>query len=283
MFARKLLRDGVSQFIGDSLSVSASAVYSVRRFYSNYLGSLMTVRRSSDNEVRGIGSISNGDLNIPDLIDFVGVGNGFAATWLDQSGNSRNLPQPTTAIQPQIVTSGVVNLVNGRPAIRFNGTSTSLVNGSVGLPIGANPRTMNVVYKPETTLGTNSICGQGSTGGVGNWFLLQNRASPSGNPYFAGFNQDVTDNQSPTLAAKVASVTFDSTTVTLFRDGTQFASNARSLNTTGDFFRVGISPNAIEWGNLFVQEITFFPSVLSGNDRQLLERNQGAYFGITVI
>jgi hypothetical protein len=212
--------------------------------------------------------------------------NGAVVTWYDQSGNGNNVTQTTASSQPLLVDGGVLQTQGGKPALRFNGTTSSLLNTTTSLPVGSSARTMNVVYKPETTVGTNAICGQGTiiTPATGSWFLLQSRQGPpTGNPYFAGFSRDLTDSQAPTLDAKIASVTFDSTTLALFRNGTQFASSARTLNTSGTGFFIGVSPLNTEWANMLIQEITFFPSVLSDNDRQLLESNQGQYFGITVI
>lgn len=86
----------------------ALAAYSISQVLRNaYSGSLIRVRRSSDNTEQDIGA-SGGLLDIVSLLSFCGVGNGFITTVYDQSGNSHNLVQTTTANQPQIVTSGAL-------------------------------------------------------------------------------------------------------------------------------------------------------------------------------
>ncbi len=75
MFARRLLRDADSQFIGDLLSVRATAAYSLRRLYSSYTGNALTLRRSQDNAVADIGFTTAGELDTTALLNHVGYQN----------------------------------------------------------------------------------------------------------------------------------------------------------------------------------------------------------------
>ena len=62
------------------------------------------------------------------------AGNGFIATWYDQSGNARNAAQSTAANQPRIVSSGIIQRQGSKPAINFNTTALSLnatFNGAI--------------------------------------------------------------------------------------------------------------------------------------------------------
>ena len=104
----------------------ASVAYSVRLLKSDYIGSAIRVRRSSDNTEQDIGFDAVGNLNETALTDFCGAGNGFVTTWYDQSGNGRNATQSTAANQPQIVASGVINKVNTKPSLLFDGTNDAL-------------------------------------------------------------------------------------------------------------------------------------------------------------
>ena len=80
----------------------ASAAYSLRRL-SKVASSVVRVRRSSDNFEQDFtaAQVSNGTLE-----SFCGVGDGFVATWYDQSGNGNHAAQPTTTEQPKIVDGG---------------------------------------------------------------------------------------------------------------------------------------------------------------------------------
>lgn len=104
----------------------AAAAYSVRRLSSTYTGNLIEVRRSSDNTIQDIGYDANGDLDTTALLSFVGAGNGFVRTWYDQSGNSNDIATSTTTEQPQIISSGVLTLDNGKAAVDFDGSNDVL-------------------------------------------------------------------------------------------------------------------------------------------------------------
>jgi hypothetical protein len=103
--------------------------FSVRKLRPAYAGNCMQVRRSSDNTLQNIGFDADGNLDETALLAFVGAGSGFVRTWYDQSGNTRNLLQTTNGNQPRIVNAGVVDKVNGRPCLVFDGTTERLVSG----------------------------------------------------------------------------------------------------------------------------------------------------------
>jgi hypothetical protein len=103
---------------------SAAAAYSVRLLRTAYTGNAIRVRRSSDNTEQDIG-FSSGNLDTTSLTTFCSGTNGFVTTWYDQSGNANNATQTTAANQPVIVTAGVVNLVNLKPAVYFNNATTT--------------------------------------------------------------------------------------------------------------------------------------------------------------
>lgn len=106
----------------DSIS-NIAAAYSLRQLRGAYSGSAVRVRRSSDSTEQDIGFVA-GEFDSGAFSSFIGGGTGYVKTWYDQSGNSRDATQATTGSQPQIVLS----VVNGKPIIRFNGTSTWLRN-----------------------------------------------------------------------------------------------------------------------------------------------------------
>jgi hypothetical protein len=133
-----LVQPGVPAFTGllDTYSGAAVAYSAARRLATAYTGSLIRVRRSSDNAEQDIGYTAGNILDESALTTFVGANNGFVTTWYDQSGNGNNAVQSTAANQPQIVSSGVVNtqagLSSGKPCLSFDGSNdffdlTSLV------------------------------------------------------------------------------------------------------------------------------------------------------------
>ena len=101
----------------------AAAAYSLRQLSWAYGGSVIRVRRSSDNAEQDFtaAQVTDGTLTT-----FCGVGNGFVRTWYDQSGNANNAEQLTIALQPQIVSAGSLLLEAGKPVVRFDGSNDFL-------------------------------------------------------------------------------------------------------------------------------------------------------------
>lgn len=104
----------------------AAAAYSLRKLRTAYTGAAIRVRRSSDNTETDIGFDVLGGLDTTALTTFVGAGSGYIRIWYDQSGNTRDAVQSTSASQPKIVNLGVINLQGTKPAILFDGSTNSL-------------------------------------------------------------------------------------------------------------------------------------------------------------
>lgn len=104
---------------------TAAAAFSLRKLNTNYTGSAIRIRRSSDNAETNIG-FSGRYLDKGAISTFAAGSSAFVTTWYDQSGNARNAVQASAANQPRIVNSGVIDTLNGLPTTYFNGTSTGM-------------------------------------------------------------------------------------------------------------------------------------------------------------
>lgn len=100
----------------------AAAAYSLRKLRTDYEGSAIRVRRSSDNAEQDINFVDN-ELDTASLLLFVGANDGFVSVWYDQSGGGNNLIQLVATTQPYIVNGGELVLDGDKPSIYFNGTS----------------------------------------------------------------------------------------------------------------------------------------------------------------
>ena len=152
----------------------AAAAYSLRSLSNSYTGNLITVRRSSDSTTQ---SFTQQGIEDGSLVTFCGAGNGFITTWFDQSGNGNNATQSTTSIQPQIVTTGVVDKVNSnKPCLTYGG------NGDFNLNMTTRRTDIVSVFEVlkvdfgTTTNATNFILGDSATNnyassenGTGSW------------------------------------------------------------------------------------------------------------------
>jgi len=271
---RQLLQADQNEYynilILDRLSASAVTIYSLRRMRGAYTGFCIRVRRSSDNTEQNIGFVNN-VIDTVALLAFVGAGDGFVVTKYDQSVNGFNATQATAANQPRIVSGGVLNIVNSRSSLSFDGTNHfMLVNSTFtaqSVIIVLNALDAGGVFKDF-----NGIFA--SSGGTGNTWIANGGAT--------------------TVRALTQSSVFGTARTNGANDSTtacQFAplANLKVLSSVGT---TGLSDTAWHlgqdranparrWqGN--ISELVAFSSELSTADRQLLERDQGTYYGITV-
>lgn len=147
----------------DSFAAPHRAI-SLRRLRSAYTGPAIRVRRSSDNTEQNVGFTSDGDLDTAALTSFAGSGSAFVTTWYDQSGNARDLTQTVVAEQPRIVNAGVVDTLNSKPCVVFDGTDNSLSSSVVGL-YAAGATTMAAVAACAATPSPGVLFAENSTTG----------------------------------------------------------------------------------------------------------------------
>jgi hypothetical protein len=164
------------QFFSDLFGMPAAA-YSLRKLTPNATNCIR-VRRSSDNTEQDIGFVANSPnspIDTTALLAFVGAGDGFVATWYDQSTNSRNGTQTTSTRQVRIVNSGVVEDLNSLPCLNTFATNTFRDFQTSFSNLQNLPVSILSVFKIDT-LPTNifdnitfSIGGNSTSGGGGRY------------------------------------------------------------------------------------------------------------------
>lgn len=264
--------------------LNSAAAYSLRKLRNAYSGAAINVR-SSGGATQDIGFTASGELNTAALLAFVGTGNGFVTTWYDQSGNGRNATQTTASLQPQIVNNGAIETHQGKPTLYFDGDDdyfthtlnlagesivTAVVNSLGLLPsrvaatvftaTPSNTRVDNIMY----SIGAfNTQWGSYASGQLNSGITI-------GNDYSL---LEVISNNPPTGL------------VQLYTNGVFSAALAGRY--AGDFqTRQSIGAEHSWGGNNhhgYIAEIIALPSVISTINRQTLERNQGQFYGITII
>jgi hypothetical protein len=198
----------------------------------------------------------------------------------DKSGNGRHAQQGTDNFRPHLEASAI----GSRVAAEFDGDNDFLETVTSNLTTGSAGRTLIVVYKPLRTTGVNFLAGQTRSGNNG-WFALQARDSPAGDPYFAGFAADSTDGASITQTSKIACVTYDGTNVVLFRNNSQIAQDARSLNTVSGILNIGCavpSSTPAEFAKAMFGEVLHWNVALTSTDRTSVHRYLSNKWGITL-
>ena len=214
----------------------AAAAYSLRKLRTGYVGNAIRVRRSSDNAEQDIAFDASGNLDTTSLLAFVGSGNGFVTTWYDQSGFNNHITQTTAGNQPQIVSSGVVKLLNNKPSIYFDGSSTYFNSSTqTVLSTGGGGYSIFGTAKPSGTSGPKCLFYIGSaSGNNGVGFNLSNTQ-----PRHYWFANDYDTSQTFSDTNTIYAVSYDgSKRYTAINNVTQ-SQNATGKNTTSPTLMVG--------------------------------------------
>jgi hypothetical protein len=272
---------------------NAAAAYSLRQLSSAYSGSAIRVRRSSDNAEQNIGFDGSGNLDTTALTSFCSGTNGFVTTWYDQSGNSRNATQTTAANQPQIVSSGSVINVNGKPSLDYTSsinvrlvTSASLSNSnSLTMTTIAKINNPSVSYKYAWSIGTSDGTGYAAfipIAGTSFQDWITNDMLFWGN----GFNST----SSPRIISQGLQYTSGNQYLNFGVLGTTNVFNINNstittrVNTTANCSYSGVisigNSNSLTEGLLGnLQEVVFWQNDLSAN-RSGINSNTNTYYGI---
>lgn len=274
----------------NQLSVQPARSFSLRLMNENYTGSAIRVIRSLDNTQTNIGFNSSGSLDIVSLLSFAGNGSAFITVVYDQMGSGVNPNQTIPANQPRIVNNGVLDLVNSLPTF-FSTTTTTSLNGTLVIN-GSSMITLNIVgSSPYTgTLGDSGVPNYIAWSESGSWgqvFVGTNQTQIGwrfGTGQIGNFR---TANSAFGSGNNIVSLVKTNNIETPYRNGvalTPFTSALNNIANTGSDFRLMSSNGTVKQSivGLTMQEVNIFLTALSASDRVLLERNQGAYYGITV-
>lgn len=97
------------------------------------------------------------------------IASGYITTWYDQSGNTNNAVKTIALSQPRIVDAGIIDIVNNKPAVNFDGSSDHFAvthsstldvqNFSVSLvikPVNAAGSSTEMLFIKETAFAATS-------------------------------------------------------------------------------------------------------------------------------
>jgi hypothetical protein len=267
-------------YLLSDLTSSAAAAYSLRKIGASATNAVK-VRRSSDNTTQDIGFDTFGNLDSTALTTFVGANDGFVETWYDQSGNARNAVQTTAANQPRIVNAGVVVTSLSKPAIISATTSSVLTaseySGYTGTDITANiVTTANNSSTPAFT--SPFIITAGSTR-----ISLTVQTSGGGSPVYATPHNNF-ENFVMSNTGSIVNIIKSSAGNKTYENGllkTNVSVAATTASYTYSNLNIFTRPGQNSW-NQPISEFVVFNSALGATEQQVIERSQGAYYGITV-
>lgn len=266
-------------------STAPTAAFSLRKLIQSYSGPVIRVRRDSDNAESDIGFNNLSELDIGALRSFVGnTANGFVVTWYDQSSIASHATQTTTSLQPRIISAGVIDTSNGKPTILFSGAQWLITNTSQY--VGATGYWSSSVVFATSQVASQAVvdADDGVSVRLAQFMRVATLNAVSG-VAFNSIGNSITANSGSTVAnqLRVGSIV-RAEQATAYAEGiagTVTTSQTGLRNITSPLYigRRGNSANFLS-GN--VSEVLIFPSVLSVNERQTIERNQGVYYNVVV-
>ena len=278
---------------------SSAAAYSLRNLDKDYLGPLVRVRRSNDNAEQDIFGDYYGNLDTVGLKNFVGAGNnGFVTVWYDQSGNASNATQSTAANQPRIMNAGVIDRVNTKPAIFYDGTNDRFATNiqTMDLTSGDNISAFTTIRPTVVNVFNTIITKFNSTSGVNDSEDGWGFRISSGAKINAFFAKDVIYSQTTSTTNETANTQrlFSwfanggslTTNVNIFGNGTEFGYTKTGTTTTLDNTNYVIYIGALLYQTAFydhwngsMQEIILY-NADKRTDRTGIEGNINTHYSI---
>jgi hypothetical protein len=215
----------------------------------------------------------------------VAEGQGFVATWYDQSGNSRNATQSTAGNQPRIVNGGVIELKGLKPSLRFDGSNDFLTRNAISALNSGNNYSIFSVSSNETdnVIGdmmclSNNIVqtvrvinDRRTTGGIYRNLLIQNNL----NQLFGADLSTANGSSNQRLLSNF----LNGFSMSAFDNGNIGGTATYSGTYTNNVFDIGAFRTLPRYLNGNVQEIIIYPTDQSAN-RTGIESNINTHYNI---
>lgn len=125
---------GGSSFVGplDGYTTNLLGAWSVSRRLLTTSRPLICVRRSLDNDERDIGATADGSLDVAELLSFADGGSAFIRYVYNQFDSDHDFGQSLASAQPRIVASGVLDTLNGQPAMKTTAAGQHMLTSFSG-------------------------------------------------------------------------------------------------------------------------------------------------------
>jgi len=257
----------------------ASAAYSVRRLASGATN-LMRIREDSGDTETDIGYDSNGDLDTAAIATHCGTANGFVVSWIDQSGNGRDIEQPTSgtpSLQPKIYDGATQSVltdgISSIPAIYFNGSNA--LQSSSFTTVNQPLTVFHSLTLAQALSGTRYMWSlQGISVGVNN---LADDGSKW--KYWYGGSLDRGVGQS-SVGQHVLTSLADGTDSTIWDNGTMVVEGRQDAGSTGmDQIYLGGWVNTTNQFDGYINEWIIYPTDQdAAGNRTGIESNINGYF-----
>ena len=275
-----------STAILDTLGVSVSSAWSMRRLTYAYSGPLFEITRAYDSATQDIYPLFNGEPDWATMGQFVGSDNMVYSKWYDQF-SINDLAGTNIAG----ATSGVFSTRNGIPAPTYGSSSAMTGIIQANIPKLAQPRTISMVFANPTAFNNEHIFAYGASG------VAEKELNFSVHSWFGtkGFSVD-TNSFSSALLTVSAFNTGNSRLIWSYPGATAISTAASTVDNVAPTTSNGADiPKTSGWpgkniavgGNLAgsnkftgtIPEIIVFSEEMSSAEMTTLDSDQSNYFG----
>lgn len=255
---------------------NAILAYSIARLLkSDYAGSLLRLRRSSDNGELDIGVVA-GELDTATAESHCGAGNGFVTKIYDQSGSSKDRAQTTAGNQPTLVSSGFTVTQNGKPAF-YADQQDDYLDTATNVGIDSATVALFLVYEADSSEFDGAVFGSSTSGTFG--FIQDGNAALQYNgPVTCTFTKNGGATISPNTRGEMH---------TQYHTGSPVLISTDDADTSGDgtFATQGLWIGGFRTGGTYAavrheQEFVVYNSDQSSN-KAGIDANIMAFYGIT--
>jgi hypothetical protein len=249
----------------------AAAAYSLRKLRTLYTGDAVEVYNGSS--YADIGFDGSGELDTVALAAHCGSNDGFVSKWYDQSGNTNDAAQATTANMPKIYDGATTSVVteNGKPALDLDGAGDELNATAYDEPT----LTSIVVTVNDTTNANNraSIIAGASGSSKATMAHANDLSLRYDGAFSAGTQTAATNTQYLRFAVRTTS------SQTEHVNGASNASTSLTLPNASGTINIGSAANTFLHFDGRVQEAVLYSSDQSSN-RTGIETNINTFYNI---
>jgi uncharacterized protein YjdB len=245
----------------DEVATTYKVAVGLRKLRSAYSGSAIRLRRSTDNVESDFGFLEN-DLDTEAIKTWLAGADGYCVKLYDQSGNNNFMEPRAVSQQPMYVASS--SSMNNKPVLSFTQSQTLKTTFNISNPYTATIAARYSGNKKGRILQANN-----------NWLVGWYNGN-KGSAHLDGWIANGIGGAAG-LTPYVYTATGNGSTSALYENSIDLTTNPTSGRSAPSGININF-PN--ETSDCEIGEIMAFSSVLSVADRESVEMNSGAYYGI---
>ena len=245
----------------DAVATTYKVAVGLRRLRSAYTGAAIRLRRATDNAESDFGFVGN-DLDKDAISTWLNGSDGYCVKLYDQSGNNNFMDSRAVSQQPKYLASS--SSMNNKPVLSFTPSQTLKTAYNIN-----NPYTATIAARYSGNARGRLL--QANNNWLVGWYN-----GNKGSAHLDGWIANGIGGAAG-LTPYIYTATGTGSASALYENSTNITTNPTGGLNPPSGININF-PN--ETSDCEVGEIMAFSSVLSSADRELVEKNSGAYYGL---